>query len=631
MPHERLAATSSRGAAEDLEATAAGRARRRQELIDATITSIAVNGLPATTLSKVTKIAGLSPGLVSFYFASKDDLLLESLRYLAEEYYGAWAEAVRVAGDAPAAKLAAIAEACFAPDLCHPYKVAVWYAFWGEVGARRDYRAICDARDTAFFDAVLECCTAIIADGGYRRLDPRAMTYAFAGLIDGLWQDILFDPETFDADAARQTARAFLAGAFPQHFDRPGGQGATGQGAHPNGGTRPEAAQGFGDLPITLPAWTYDNAEFFALEREHLFLPHWHLVCHVSDVAEPGAYNTFDMMGERAFVIRGEDGELRAFHNVCRHRAHAVVAGRYGTCKRAIQCPYHGWSYGLDGRLKAVPGQTGFPGLDKAAFGLHALDLEVFQGFVYIRFKGEGPSVAERMAPYADELAQYRFADMRALGGIWRQEIAVDWKNIWDNYLEGYHFVTGHPGLYDLMGKAYDIETAPHGVARLSHGIRDKPARGWSTRHYQRLLPEVAHLSPAARRAWFYFPMYPGVSFDIFPEQMDYFQVLPAGPGRAILRGRMYALPDARREIRAARYLGLRLNRQVQVEDEDLLESVQRGLGSSSYSIGVLSEIETVVRHFQDWIRDAIPVAAEPEAPAPGSVAARNAELLAAR
>ena len=113
---------------------------------------------------------------------------------------------------------------------------------------------------------------------------------------------------------------------------------------------------------LTLPGWTYNNAEFFELEKEYLFLSNWMLVCHVSEVPNPGDFATLRLMGERALVVRGEDGELRAFYNVCRHRAAAVVQGRTGSCSSTgIRCPYHGWLYGLDGSLKAVPAEATFP------------------------------------------------------------------------------------------------------------------------------------------------------------------------------------------------------------------------------------------------------------------------------
>jgi phenylpropionate dioxygenase-like ring-hydroxylating dioxygenase large terminal subunit len=377
----------------------------------------------------------------------------------------------------------------------------------------------------------------------------------------------------------------------------------------------------------TLPAWTYNNAEFFALEKEQLFLATWQLVCHETEVPNPGDYATLEIHGERALVMRGEDGQLRAFYNVCRHRAAAVATGDAGHCNGMIRCPYHGWTYALDGRLKAVPGEASFPGLDKAQFGLRPLELESFLGFVFVRFRQGGAGVAERFAPYAEELAFYRLPDMVEFDEIWVGDTGVDWKNVVDNYLEGYHVPVGHPGLYRLYGNSYEVEVKPGYVSRAMAQIRDKLSSNWSERHYQKLLPNLDYLPAERQRAWTYYTLLPNLSFEIYPDRMDFFQVLPTAPGKSRIRARSYRLPNPDRQLRAAQFLNRRINIQVYKEDADLIRSVQGGLGSESYIAGVLSEKEICVRQFHDMIRDAIPVAHLPTAPAPGTTAAVNASL----
>ena len=377
----------------------------------------------------------------------------------------------------------------------------------------------------------------------------------------------------------------------------------------------------------TLPGWTYGNAEFYELEKRNLLLANWQVVGHVSELRQPGDYATLDIMGERAFVMRGEDDELRAFHNVCRHRAAAVVRGDTGNCGHAVRCFYHGWTYGLDGRLKAVPGEAGFPGLDKGRFGLKPIEFEVWQGFVFVRFAAGGPSVAERFRPYERELAAYRCADMEPLGGRWDVEIAVDWKNVMDNYLEGYHVPVGHPGLFRLFGNSYEVEVQAGNVNRAVGKLRDKASANWSERHYQRLRPPAAHLDAELGGSWRYYTLLPNIAFDVYPEFMDFFHIVPLAPGRARLRGRVYGLPGADRALRAARWLTRRVNVQVQREDEGLVESVQAGLATSAYGFGYLSEKEACLRQLHDMVRAAIPVARQPTAPAPGTVAAVNVAM----
>ncbi len=385
------------------------------------------------------------------------------------------------------------------------------------------------------------------------------------------------------------------------------------EGAEADGG-------GSGDASETLAAWTYDNREFFALERDRLFMRSWQIVCHVSDVAKPGDYATLDMLGERAVVVRGRDDKLRAFVNVCRHRAARVLAGDKGTCTGRIVCPYHGWNYDLDGKLKAVPAETSFPGLKKAKLGLVPLDVDVVHGFVFIRFAGGGPGMAETLAPVKDVLDPYQIEQMVPLGPVWWREVEVDWKNVMDNYLEGYHVPVGHPGLLRLFGSDYQVSTYPTGVALARAELRDKESQNWSERAYQNLLPEMTHLAEDQRWKWQYVTWFPNASIELYPDQVAFFQVIPERPGKCWLRAVSYGLPDATPAMKAARYVNWRINDKVQAEDEKLVGDVQEGLLSRSYSVGYLSEKEVALRQFHDLIRAHLPVAWSRRAPAPGSV-----------
>jgi phenylpropionate dioxygenase-like ring-hydroxylating dioxygenase large terminal subunit/AcrR family transcriptional regulator len=594
--------------------TQAAAPSRRRELIEAAIAAIAEHGLSNLTLAKVAAGAGLTAAAVSFHFKSKEALLQATLKQLSDDFDAALRAAVAAAGDDPAAGLRAVIEVMLDPRVASPARVAVWYAFLSESRARADYQQVCGDKDERYYRIVGELCAALFAGRG-GDLDVEALAEGLAGLLDAVWQDILFRGDAFDRGEARRRCLAYLASICPARFDMPRVRRAP--------APLPEAGPA-----TTLPAWTYEHPEFFELEREHIFLPSWQLVCHVNDIPEPGDYESFELLGERAFVIRGRDRRLHAFHNVCRHRAHAVVTGERGRCKRLITCPYHGWAYELDGRLRGVPGgPEAFAGLERSEYGLHRVGLEVFMGFVFVRFRGGGPGVAERLAPWVEELAHYRLDEMVAQGARWEERQAVDWKNVMDNYLEDYHFKTGHPGLSELMETRYDREVAPGGASRLSHRMKSALQRSWSVRHYQKLLPVVEHLPEPMRRRWTYVTLFPGVSLDLFPDQMDFLQVLPLGPGQCLLRSRNYALPDGRREMRAARYLSNRINCQVQDQDNVLTASVQGGLRSSAYDVGLLSRYEVVVAGFQRWIREQLPVAGLRTPPPAGSLARRNREL----
>ena len=327
--------------------------------------------------------------------------------------------------------------------------------------------------------------------------------------------------------------------------------------------------------------------------------------------------------------MRDDEGALRAFHNVCSHRAHAVVAGERGRCAKFLTCMYHGWTYHLDGRNRSVSAPDTFPKFDRSKYGLKPIELEVFMGMVFVRFRAGGPTVAERMAPHAAELAHYKMDQMVPLDELWTHDLEIDWKNVVENYVEDYHFPIGHPGPLALMEAKYDREIFPGDTMRLSHRMREKPLKSWSAERYAKFLPVIEHLPEDMRRRWTYFGLFPNVYFDIYPEWLDYFVVLPLGPGRTLIKARSFGFPDDRREMKAARFLCARLNARVQAEDEILTRSVQQGLESGAYTQGILSDKEIVLAGFQDWIRERLPVTRLVAAPARGTMAVENAALSA--
>lgn len=197
----------------------AAREKRRQQLIDATMKCIAKKGMGSTTLSDVAGTAGLSQGIVNLHFESKDNLLNETLRYLADEYKTQFDRALRRSGPAPADKLQALMEMDLRPSICERRKVAVWFAFWGEAKSRPAYLRICDEYD-CYYDKVLESlCQDIIIDGGYQHLDAGAMRMALASLTNGLWLSCLINPQNWDRGRASNAVRTFLSNVFPKHFD----------------------------------------------------------------------------------------------------------------------------------------------------------------------------------------------------------------------------------------------------------------------------------------------------------------------------------------------------------------------------------------------------------------------------
>ncbi|HET9389965.1 MAG TPA: aromatic ring-hydroxylating dioxygenase subunit alpha [Steroidobacteraceae bacterium] len=356
----------------------------------------------------------------------------------------------------------------------------------------------------------------------------------------------------------------------------------------------------------SLPAWIYHDPEFFELEKQTIFRQAWQIVCHQSDVPQAGDYHSLEFMGESVIVLRGEDGQIRAFHNACRHRAARLLDGSSGHCGRRITCPYHAWTYGLDGRLLTIPQREAFKDLDKARHGLVPLEHEIFLGFVFIRFAPGLPSVREMAAPYAHELAPYRMEELVPHGRVSLRPRMVNWKNVADNFSDGLHINVAHPGLTRLFGRGYGIEAKPW-IDKMWGALREVPSSNWSERLYQNLLPKVEYLPPERQKLWTYFKLWPNVAFDIYPDQIDFMQFLPVSPTETLIREIVYVHPDSSRQMRAARYLNWRINRRVSLEDKTLIERVQAGMGTSGYTVGPLSEGEVCLRSFGRRMRSLIP------------------------
>ena len=367
---------------------------------------------------------------------------------------------------------------------------------------------------------------------------------------------------------------------------------------------------------MSLPGWLYFDPEFFEAEKKAFLRAAPQVVCHESEIAQPGEWRSLEYLGESVIAIRGDDGEVRAFSNVCRHRGSRLVDGS-GGCAKVLTCPYHAWSYGRDGRLVGVPHRSEYPGLQTGKMGLHPVALEKWRGFLFVTLEEGLPSVAEMMAPYEDEVEPYRFEDLRVLGRVTVRPRQLNWKTLCDNYSDHLHIPVGHPGLTRLFGRNYRIDAQSY-ADRMQGDLVEKESANPSERAYQRYLPKAEHLPDSHRRKWLYYKLFPNIAFDIYPDQVDFMQFLPISSTETLLREISYALPDERREMKAVRYLNWRINRRVNAEDTELITRVQLGMQSPTYKAGPLGTSEVCLRSFAKKLRKFIPEARLDSPPPPG-------------
>ena len=380
----------------------------------------------------------------------------------------------------------------------------------------------------------------------------------------------------------------------------------------------------------TLPSWTYNNEVFFELEKRDLFLNNWQLICHGSNIPLPGDYFTFDLFNERLVAVRDASLEIRVFHNVCSHRATKLLDRVSGNCGKRIVCPYHAWSYDLSGNLKHVPGIENFENLDLKDHGLRIVEQEVFKGFVFAKvLPSDVPSVRQQFEPYLAEIEPYRFEDLEPLGRVTLRPREVNWKQIADNYVDAMHISVAHPGLSNLVGASYDLEVSCNGgfVHRMSADLNASRKNMLSNVLYKKFLPRVDHLPAERQGQWMYYRLWPNLAFDVYPDQMDFMQFIPINASTTMIREIPFALKDDRREMKVARYLNWRINREVNAEDTRLIKWVQEGMQTSAFQSGPLAKSEICLIDSAEKIKQAIPIATLDQEPASEDMQALNREL----
>ena len=338
----------------------------------------------------------------------------------------------------------------------------------------------------------------------------------------------------------------------------------------------------------------------------------WGLVGHASEVAGEGQYLTTTIGREPVTVIRGSDGELRALSNVCRHRASTILEGA-GTCRKVMRCPYHAWTYRLDGELVAAPSARGFNDFDRDRIALPRFRVEEVGGLVFACPGSDSPSLREVLGPVAEFVESLNLGRLRVLprdGGAHRlsEEFGENWKILADNYLEDYHVPVAHPALVRLLDVKETEGDGNEWSEWSSVPLRTRSSKVLRERVYQRLQRRMPALPGRFENAWGNMHVWPATFFEIYPHHVDTWQLEPLDVSRTKATTMTLVDPGARPRDRAARRLMHALMRDVMAEDVEITTRVQRGVTSPSYSEGILNdEWEASVVRFQAGLRRQLP------------------------
>ena len=344
----------------------------------------------------------------------------------------------------------------------------------------------------------------------------------------------------------------------------------------------------------TLAASLYFSPETFDLERDRIFFATWQLVGHLHQVPNPGDYFTFDLLGEPLLIARGEDGILRAFHNVCRHRAGPPASGCGN--RKLFRCSYHGWTYRLDGTLLVTPEFDGVEDFDPEEFGLAPVSLEEWFNLIFVNLDPEAEPLRACLGEVAQQAEKFDFRSMK-FAERRTYDMKCNWKTYVDNYLEGYHLPSVHPGLNrELNYSEYTVECSARQV------------RQWSPIRGAQPGDAVARRYPSASEnvTADYFWMFPNWMLNCYPDNVSVNIVLPLEPERTLVIFEWY-LPQNDLDSTAARQ-AIAFSDEIQVEDIAICETVQKNLHSRSYSSGRYSvKQEQGLHAFHRMYRELMP------------------------
>ena len=361
-----------------------------------------------------------------------------------------------------------------------------------------------------------------------------------------------------------------------------------------------------------LPGWTYQSDSLFQLEAEELFRKHWQFVCHVNELKEVGSYKTIDIVNERGFVIKCENKEIRAFHNMCMHRGSRVIGDNEGVCKRSIVCPFHGWSYNFDGTVRGVPNRDSFGETDFSQMALKPIQLEIWNGLIFIRFKKSNQkNISEILKRFDSEIKHYKMENMTPVeGSSWFEILDANWKSVRDVDNEGYHVRQAHPSLFDLYGQNYNDEPYIKGTSRSVGTFNTKPSKKWSVKKYRNIIENNnwLNLPKLQKRSWVYFGMFPNFVLGLYPECIIYYYEYPLSTSKTIQAGGVLKHKEEPREKKLARYLSGRIDRDTAKEDQMLVEWSSEAVKSSAFSGVCLSDLEYGVKSYHDHLRKLFPV-----------------------
>ncbi len=359
----------------------------------------------------------------------------------------------------------------------------------------------------------------------------------------------------------------------------------------------------------TLPGAHYTDPAIFEREQSRIFQRHWFAAARSSDLSEPGNFRTVDVGGESVVIVRGRDRSLRAFLNVCRHRGARLCMEDSGTVRRSLQCPYHAWTYDLDGSLVAAPNLNSMHDVNRDEYGLVKVALREWLGTVWVCLADEPPSFADTVqAAVSGRLGDHETIeewgiDELVVGRRITYDVKANWKLIVENFMECYHCATIHPELTEVLPEFADGYAAQYFVG---HGAEFGEEISGFTVDGQGGFGKLAGIKEDHDRRYYAITVNPQVFINLVPDHVIFHRMYPMAVDRTIVEcDWLYTqeVIDSGADLSKSVELFHRVNQQ----DFDACERCQPAMSSKAYATGgVLVPSEHHIGEFRDWVADAI-------------------------
>ncbi len=340
-----------------------------------------------------------------------------------------------------------------------------------------------------------------------------------------------------------------------------------------------------------LPQRYFISSDVFCAEQEHIFSAQWLCVGHENQIAKPGEYFLQEVAGESLIILRDRSEQMRAFYNVCRHRGTRMCEERSGRFRETLQCPYHAWTYSLDGRLVGAPHMEEVERFDKADYSLNAVRLGIWEGFIFVNLATEPIPLEKYFAPLAGKFRHWNLPQLRSARRI-EYDVLANWKLIFENYSECYHCPLVHPELSKVS--PYDSAENDLCEGPFLGGFMTITKGSSLTKSGDACALPVGDIKAEDHHRVFYYSIFPNMLLSMHPDYVMVHQIWPQSPERTLIHCDWFFHPEASTEANFHPEDAIEFWDMTNRQDWQVCELSQQGITSRAYQPGPYSPRETI-------------------------------------